>query len=336
MPPRKRKIEDIIEEQDTLLANIVKIARKGGDVVKEVFRFQNNQETNPHDDFSVSRPPYWKVEEIAETKGFEPSPCLTPLMESYSSNFDRTSEAGCRTAVDFMLNECLTAMKRNTSPPSSTSQSSIASRAKSDDQTTDERSMTPPPFQDIKIFGEVSFSHRITPAKDQLAPSLYLGVTVNGRVDHGLGRTIRSLRKLGKRHFQSLLLLVDAKTAASIEAAFSQLVVYLGSLHQSRLSRHRSDASVYGVASDGYLFTFVTITHEGVLKRSKQFNIMENPGDLVTVLGCLKYLLEKSASITPNLIPKRNGGHALDGDGDEDPAFDLDDNEFMHPPSDDD
>ncbi|KIL68359.1 hypothetical protein M378DRAFT_196346 [Amanita muscaria Koide BX008] len=288
------------------------------------------------DDFSVSRPPYWNVEEIAETKGFEPSPCLTPLMESYSCNFDRTSEAGCRTAVDFILNECLTAMrsqKRNTSPPSSTSQSSIGSRAKSDDQTTDERSMrTPPPFQDIKVFGGVSFSHKINATKG----ALFWGVTVNGRVDHGIGRTITSFRHSGKRNFQSLLLLVEAKTKGSIDEALAQLVVYLGSLHQSRLSRHRSDASVYGVASDGYLFTFVTITHEGVLKRSKQFNIMEHPEDLVTVLGCLKYLLEKSASITPNLIPKRNGGHALDGDGDEDPAFDLDDNEFMHPPPDDD
>lgn len=173
--------------------------------------------------------------------------------------------------------------------------------------------------------------------EDQLSssPSSYPGVTVNGRVDHGIGRTITSLRKSGKRHFQSLLLLVEAKTVASIEAAFSQLVVYLGSLRQSRLSRNRIDASVYGVASDGYLFTFVTITHQGVLKRSKQFDITVGPGDLATVLGCLKYLLEKSASMTPNLSRERNSEHPMDVDGGEDPAIDLDDNEFMNPPPDD-
>lgn len=31
-------------------------------------------------------------------------------MENYSKNFDRTSEALCRTALDFILNECLTVL----------------------------------------------------------------------------------------------------------------------------------------------------------------------------------------------------------------------------------
>lgn len=31
-------------------------------------------------------------------------------MDNYSKNFDRSSEAGCRTAIDFILNECLTVM----------------------------------------------------------------------------------------------------------------------------------------------------------------------------------------------------------------------------------
>ena len=36
--------------------------------------------------------------------------CLESLIDNYSRNFDRTSEATCRTAVDFILNECLTVM----------------------------------------------------------------------------------------------------------------------------------------------------------------------------------------------------------------------------------
>jgi len=32
------------------------------------------------------------------------------LLDNYSRNFDRSSEAGCRTAIDFILNEYLTVM----------------------------------------------------------------------------------------------------------------------------------------------------------------------------------------------------------------------------------
>ena len=37
-------------------------------------------------------------------------PLLGSLVESYSRNFDRSSEVVCRTGLDFMLNECLTVM----------------------------------------------------------------------------------------------------------------------------------------------------------------------------------------------------------------------------------
>ncbi|KAF9507640.1 hypothetical protein BS47DRAFT_281589 [Hydnum rufescens UP504] len=106
-------------------------------------------------------------------------------------------------------------------------------------------------------------------------------------------------------------------------AAFTQLIVYLGSLRQSRLSRNRSDTSVYGVASDGYVFGFVAITHDGLLLQSRLFDITR--GDLPKVLGCLKYLLEKSASMSPNLTPDKKMGYPSKGDDGGDPAIDLDD-----------
>lgn len=66
---------------------------------------------------------------------------------------------------------------------------------------------------------------------------------------------------------------------------------------------------------------FVTITHKGVIRQSEEFDITAaGLGDLATVLGCL---IEK----------EKNNWHLLD---DDDPAIDLDDNEFMSPPPDDD
>jgi hypothetical protein len=129
---------------------------------------------------------------------------------------------------------------------------------------------------------------------------------------------------------------VEAKFDGSVDQALPQLLVYLASLHESRLQRHRSDASVYGVASDGYVFIFVTISHEGVVRLSRHFNIVQGE-DMRVVLGCLKYILEKTG---PNSslysTPERSGGQQEDGadetdDGDE--PIDLYANDFMSAPN---
>jgi hypothetical protein len=41
---------------------------------------------------------------------------------------------------------------------------------------------------------------------------------------------------------------------------------------------------------------FVTISHEGVLKLSRAFDVLL--GDLSIVLGCLEYVLEKTANMS--------------------------------------
>ena len=70
----------------------------------------------------------WKIEEIPETKGFVVSSFMRKsrsfnldadyiieigsLLVNYSKNFERSSEAVCRTALDLTLNEVLTVMVR--------------------------------------------------------------------------------------------------------------------------------------------------------------------------------------------------------------------------------
>jgi hypothetical protein len=96
-------------------------------------------------------------------------------------------------------------------------------------------------------------------------PTSSKNIVVSGRVNHGVGIVIRS-KKAPNRLFHSLLLCVEAKSYGSLVNALAQLVVYLACLRQSRINRGRSDTSVYGVATDGLSYVFVTITHEGVLK----------------------------------------------------------------------
>ena len=180
---------------------------------------------------------------------------------------------------------------------------------------------TPTPWDDIKIHCELSFSHTITPRTSRTSTVFKQpAINVNGHVDIGIGRILRSpttsATKQPRRRFQSLLLIMEANVARGVDQVLPQLFVYLASLCQSQLQRGRSNASVYGAASDGYVFVFVTITHDGAVKLSRRFDITQ--GDMAIVLGCFKYIFE-TADMSSNLTPK----------------IDLDDDDYMYPPQDD-
>ena len=76
------------------------------------------------------------------------------------------------------------------------------------------------------------------------------------------------------------------------------------------------------------------IKHNGTVGRSKTFDVQVK-GDIMAVLGCLKYLLELTASMSPNLTPGKKGELTLQDDAVDDPAIDLHDNPYRHPPQDD-
>ena len=148
---------------------------------------------------------------------------------------------------------------------------------------------------------------------------------INGRVDCAIGRALPyhycGSTKHFKRRFQAFLLIVQAKKPLNVDGALPELVVYLATLRRSRLQQERTNATVYGAVYDRLLLVFVTITHEGVLKMSRRFKVIE--GDTLTVLGCLNYLLEMSASMNQS-IPEDDDGELVEGHGDYDPDLDID------------
>ena len=144
-------------------------------------------------------------------------------------------------------------------------------------------------------------------------------------MDYGVG-IITPGRKFSNRRFHSLLIAVKAKAKNNLDSAFSQLVVYLACLRQARIGRGRTDCSVYGIASDGYEFCFVTITHEGVVKVSRKFSISR--GEMKTVIGSIMYILRKSLERSPTVTT--NDESNVD-ETDQDEAMKLDDNGFLHP-----
>lgn len=152
-------------------------------------------------------------------------------------------------------------------------------------------------------------------------------MNISGRVDYGIGRRFINLKRSSvaevqrRRRFQCFMIIVEAKIR-SAEHTLAQLLVYLACLHQSRLQHNRTDASVYGVATDGYCYTFVTITHSGVVKRSSIFDI-KHGNDLLEVLGWLKAVLEITLAMSPNMTPERDGGVEDDGEDLDDPSLGL-------------
>jgi hypothetical protein len=62
---------------------------------------------------------------------------------------------------------------------------------------------------------------------------------------------------------------------------------------------------MYGVGSDGYIFIFITITYGRTAKISRIFDIKQ--GKMLKMLGCLRYILEMTAEMNPNVMPERDG-----------------------------
>jgi hypothetical protein len=192
---------------------------------------------------------------------------------------------------------------------------------------------TRPIWKGIKTYCKVSFSHKMIDPPVGYSPV----TTVNGRVDHAIGFVPKSRdRNSLKRRFHSLILVVEAKHQSNVVNALPQLVVYLACLRQARLNRQRRDTSVYGVASDGVLFEFVTITHDGVLKMSKRFNA--GTRDLAVVLGCLAYVLGRTIeTLTSEKMVGQQSDQTADAlalaEADTDDAIQVDDNDFLQQPT---
>jgi len=255
---------------------------------------------------------------------------LELFLDNYTGIYNRSSEAACRVGLDLLLCECIGALV-------SWLHSSLVILLKhkrlqqgkvsaiSPTQPTRDGQHTPTPWDSVQVHCELSFTHPINHIPT------FEDIVVGGRVDHGVGIIIKSRRKKApNRLFHSLLLCAEAKFDGRLSDALSQLIVYLASLRQSRVNRGRSDTSVYGIATDGLCYIFVTITHQGVIKKSKQFDLMH--GALSTVLGCLKYILETAMSMTSTSMAEKGVSKASDElQDDADDLFDLSDTPYTQP-----
>ena len=153
-------------------------------------------------------------------------------------------------------------------------------------------------------------------------------VVIDSRVDFGVGFAFRVKPWVDpNRCFHSFLLCVEAKLKDNLESAYGQLVTYLECLRESRIYRGKPDSSVYGMVTDGFKYVFVCITNEGVLRLSRQFDVMQE--DLPVILGCLGYILEKAIAMSSKFSPKTGVLQTEQIDNDFDEGFNPDDKSFL-------
>src|SRR6202044_2183947 len=100
------------------------------------------------------------------------------LIKSYSKNFDRSSKAVCRTALDFMLNECLTVLVSFSDSLSVTLVTNLLPPNQKGNhvdrgaqETNGHQQKTPTSWDDVKIYGEIAFNHKTLPRSKTLQPT---------------------------------------------------------------------------------------------------------------------------------------------------------------------
>jgi hypothetical protein len=89
-----------------------------------------------------------------------------------------------------MLNECLTVMvSRPEISPKSLWNIGNPQKGLNEIKNTGDGDATPSPLNDIKIYGEVSFTHKVI-SRTTTRPSP--NIVVGGRVDHSIGRILET------------------------------------------------------------------------------------------------------------------------------------------------
>ncbi|KAK2459876.1 hypothetical protein APHAL10511_008076 [Amanita phalloides] len=137
---------------------------------------------------------FWKIDALTDVKMME------GLLSDYTGIYDQSSEAARRIAVDLLLCDCIAQMRGRIPQPTG-------------NEFPPDRPSTPKPLAKIKVYCEVSLSHKID------TKSRSNSVVVGGRVDHCVEIVFSSMKNPNLR-FHSLLLCVEATVEGVLKLKF--------------------------------------------------------------------------------------------------------------------
>lgn len=189
---------------------------------------------------------------------------------------------------------------------------------------------TPIPSTLIKLYTETNLCVSPTlPTQPTTVPM----PTYTGRVDYAVGIQIPRRPHLhghitNKPRNINLVLVGEAKGNTSFTKAIYHCIGYAGILRLSRLAaKKRRDCTTYGLASDGFLWAFIKVDHQGHVRVSKQMDLRESGWQ--DVLAALIVVIKEAMKLqtAENTLIKTRG----EGDGSDDVMEDLADDDTMSP-----
>lgn len=136
---------------------------------------------------------------------------------------------------------------------------------------------------------------------------------ISGRCDVGIGygsttgttisTTGTTTNSLAHPGLETILILVEAKTEATLENAFPQLLAYMGIIAAAR--EEKTNSTVYGIYSDGMTYTFVRLDNNRMVSKSRPLTIVD---ELDEVFAFMVHLLSSAMESSPTCSPAKPGG----------------------------
>lgn len=193
-----------------------------------------------------------------------------------------------------------------------------------DTSQTRDRSYTLSKYHHLQVFAEFSihYTHHETQR------------SYTGKVDYGIG-LVPAGTSAGARHsrpYYSCLMVAKAKRDGEVDSARGQLLGYMACVRAQREFMKRRDVDVYGIATDGFCYEFVTIDQRGCVRVSERLD-MRNPENIKKVLGTIVFILEKAFELmTPLPSPDGKTGLVEEQQPLVDPVLSVDETDYLRPP----
>ena len=119
-------------------------------------------------------------------------------------------------------------------------------------------------------------------------------ILLKGRADWALGYGT------DKRNTGSLLIIVEAKPAPKASVGMPQMLVYMAAVQEAR--RDRTNKTVFGMLSDGTLYTFACLDNNKRLLISRVFEWLF---DRQAILRHIDHILLDAIQSSPHTTPKK-------------------------------
>lgn len=210
------------------------------------------------------------------------------------------SEATCRMAIDIILVQCRKYLRQKCEADNAANNNGVQP------STSAGVTRNSPPRADrinkVKLIPETSLSVDIY---SDSFPGIKYRIT--GRADWTFGYKDNGLKDdISKDDERTLFVAIEAKQRSEFSNGETQLITYLAILRENRLRAKKRNVRTQGFYSDGERFAFISISQDGIIQKSRIFDITEDD-DLKIVYNFITTMMETALKSSPTSSPTKQG-----------------------------